>query len=179
MMMKFTPLMAGCLLAAAAVMPATANETVFQAALTGAAESPPNASPAFGDAHVTMDDVNFTVAVHVTFSDLSAPAAAGHIHCCTAVPGSGNIGVRVGFSNFPAAVSGTYDNTFQLSSAAFSSLLTGMQEGRSYVNLHTSTFPGGEIRGFLVPAIPEPSTYALMLAGLGLAGLAARRRRAA
>jgi hypothetical protein len=30
----------------------------------------------------------------------------------------------------------------------------------------------------LVPAIPEPSTYALMLAGLGAVGLVARRRRA-
>ena len=30
----------------------------------------------------------------------------------------------------------------------------------------------------LVPAIPEPSTYALMLAGLGAIGLVARRRRA-
>ena len=29
-----------------------------------------------------------------------------------------------------------------------------------------------------VPAIPEPSTYALMLAGLGVVGFMARRRRA-
>lgn len=47
----------------------------------------------------------------------------------------------------------------------------------------TSTLPGGTgnyvIGGqaqFLVP-VPEPETYAMMLAGLGLLGLAARRRR--
>jgi hypothetical protein len=31
---------------------------------------------------------------------------------------------------------------------------------------------------FAVAAIPEPETYALLLAGLGLLGFAARRRRA-
>ena len=34
-----------------------------------------------------------------------------------------------------------------------------------------------EIQAFGVPAIPEPETYALMLAGLGAVGFVARRRR--
>lgn len=34
-----------------------------------------------------------------------------------------------------------------------------------------------EIQAFGVPAIPEPETYALMLAGLGVVGFVARRRR--
>ena len=175
--MKLLSTLAATAASLALAMPAVAATTLFGAHLTGASESPPNASNAFGDALVTMNDVLFTVAVHVSFNDLSAPATAGHIHCCTAVPGVGNIGVSVGFAGFPAAVSGTYDNTFVLSNAAFTTLRTGIQEGRSYVNIHNVNFPGGEIRGFLAP-VPEPSTYALMLAGLGLAGLAARRRRA-
>lgn len=174
--MKLLPALAAATVSFAFAIPAVAATTLFGAHLTGAAESPPNASNAFGDAQVTLDDILFTVAVHVSFNDLSVPATAGHIHCCTAVPGVGNIGVSVGFAGFPAAVSGTYDNTFVLSNAAFTTLRTGIQEGRSYVNIHNGNFPGGEIRGFLAP-VPEPSTYALMLAGLGLAGLAARRRR--
>jgi hypothetical protein len=45
------------------------------------------------------------------------------------------------------------------------------------VNIHTTQFPGGEIRGFL-DAVPEPAAWALMLLGFGLAGGAARMWRA-
>lgn len=38
-------------------------------------------------------------------------------------------------------------------------------------------FNPSQVRGVAVLAVPEPSAYALLLAGLGLTGLAARRRR--
>ena len=30
-------------------------------------------------------------------------------------------------------------------------LLAGLKAGQAYLNIHSSTFPGGEIRGFLRP----------------------------
>jgi hypothetical protein len=49
--------------------------------------------------------------------------------------------------------------------------------GNYYVNIHTVEFPGGEIRGQLVPTqVPEPSTIAgFLIAGGLLFGL--RRRK--
>lgn len=63
--------------------------------------------------------------------------------------------------------------------AAEAILAAGLAAGQAYLNIHTTQFPNGEIRGFLTPApIPEPG--ALGLLGFALIGLmvAARRRRA-
>jgi CHRD domain/PEP-CTERM motif len=61
---------------------------------------------------------------------------------------------------------------------AEAALFSGITAGRAYLNIHTSNFPGGEIRGFLV-GVPEPGTLGMLC--LGMAGLLtgiARRARA-
>jgi hypothetical protein len=48
---------------------------------------------------------------------------------------------------------------------------------KAYVNIQ---HPGdGNDRTLMVAAVPEPETYAMMLAGLGLVGFMVRRRKAA
>ncbi len=86
----------------------------------------------------------------------------------------------VPFDDFPTTTSGTYDITIDLSTFVFSGggtqagLIAGMNNGTAYTNIHNATFPGGEIRGQIVPT-PEPGT--LLLLGTGAAGLASVLRR--
>jgi len=166
----------GALLIAFAASPANAATTTFIATLSSAGES--NAtSTATGNATVTFNDVAGTVGVNVSWAGLLGSAPFGHIHCCTAVAGTGNVGVLQGFNALNNLPTSSYIDIFAPAPATFSALLAGTTAGKAYVNIHSSTYSGGEIRGFLAP-IPEPETYALMLAGLGAVAWAARRRSA-
>jgi len=59
------------------------------------------------------------------------------------------------------------------------SFLDMLRGGLAYVNVHTTLNPGGAVRGQLieVTAVPEPSTYAMLLAGIAALGFVARRRQ--
>jgi hypothetical protein len=52
--------------------------------------------------------------------------------------------------------------------------MADLNNAQWYVNIHSSTFGGGEIRG-QITLVPEPGTWAL--AGLGLGSLLLWRRR--
>lgn len=186
-------LVASLILAAPA---AHAIPITFAAVLSGPLESPPNASPGTGQTTVVVDAAAHSLIVDVTFSGLVAPTTASHIHCCVAPPGTAGVATTTPtFPNFPLGVtSGTYHQSFDLTLAssynpafvtanggvggAEAALETGILAGNSYLNIHSQTFPNGEIRGFLV-RVPAPATLLLLgtsLAGLG--GIAACRGRA-
>ncbi len=173
---------------------AQAATFVFRTTLSGANEVPFVPTPGTGTARVTFDDVAYTMRVETNFSDLLGTTIVSHIHCCT--PAGGNAGVASMLPTFPAfpsgVTSGSYDQTFDMTwinsyspsfltsqggtaLSAFAGLLANAKAGNTYFNIHTTSYAGGEIRGQL-SLVPEPETWALMIGGFGMAGVALRRR---
>lgn len=177
------------LLAASLSLPmaASAATKVYSFNLDGLQEVPSNGSPAAGSAQFTVDDTLDTITFVLTAFNLQGTFAAAHIHG-PALPGV-NAGVVFGLTGANADYAGPVmagpfpiANSYMLygaDKAAGPSLADAInaQPWMYYVNLHTSAYPGGEIRGQMAP-VPEASASAMMLGGLGLvAFLAARRRR--
>jgi hypothetical protein len=154
---------------AMAFSPAQASIDNYFAALLGANEVAAGDSDGFGSALLAVDNVANTVSWSILVLNI-APATAVHLHQGLA-GASGPVKV-----DFSAALTGS--NLFDTDLAS----LTPASAAGFYVNIHTGEFPGGAIRGQLqyvgtvAAPIPEPETYAMMLAGLGVVGLMARRR---
>lgn len=132
-------------------------------------------SSATGSGVLTLNP-DGSVTYNITYSGLVGDYSAAHIHgSATAFPGV-SAGVLVGFVNTP---SGTRAGTLQGTTAPLTSTQVGfITAGSAYANIHSSAFPGGEIRGQIV-AVPEPSTLALGITGCALLGASAIRRRKA
>jgi hypothetical protein len=188
--------LSGIALTFASATGADAATLVFNANLAGANEVPPVTTAGTGVATVTFDDVTNILSVQAAFSGLTGTTTAAHIHCCS--PPGRNAGVATpvpSFPGFPSGVmSGTYSQSFNLTLAssfnpafitanggtvetARAAFVGGLQSGLTYFNVHTNAFPGGEIRGQLASAVPEPATWAMMLIGFGAVGHSMRRRK--
>ena len=165
---------------------AYAIPVTFVGNLAGANEVPPIASLGTGLATVVLDPASQTIQVNATFSGLTSNDVAAHIHCCAPLGTNAGVATTVpAFPGFPLGVtSGTYSSvvfdltqptiynpafvtleggTIPLAEAA---LVTGIENGLTYFNIHTTQIPGGELRTQLLPlGVPGP------IAGAGLPGL--------
>ena len=166
-------LIVAAFIAAGTVSVAHAAVVSYAANLDGPSESPANASPGIGFAQVDIDAVAHTMHVIVSFSGLTGTTTASHIHAATTVAGASTAGVATTtptFAGFPLGVTaGSYDVTLDMTQAssynpsfvtahggttagAEAFLFQSIADGKAYLNIHSSTFGGGEIRGFLTPS---------------------------
>lgn len=116
----------------------------YKARLTAKDEVPPNASAATADGTFTFDAATKQLTWSVTFTGLSGPAAAAHIHR-PAAPGA-NAGVVVAFDVPKAPAGEIKGSTFLVTEQ-----VNDLQSGKYYVNIHTAANKGGEIRGQIMP----------------------------
>ena len=118
-------------------------DLLFKATLNAASEVPTNSSTATGTATLTYNKDAKVFSVVVTYTGLTP--TAGHIH-------KGAVGVSGGviypFTNVGVSpINYTSTTTFTALTADQEADLLG---GLNYANLHTTAYPGGEIRGQLV-----------------------------
>ncbi len=132
----------------------------YVVALSGAQEVGGGDPDGTGTATLTLDTATNTINWNIVVANIDA-ITGDHIH---QAPAGVNGGVVIDFGGL---LSGTGLVDGDVSAVVANP--TGY-----YVNVHTTVFPGGAIRG----QIPEPGTFALLAAGLlGLAASARRRAR--
>lgn len=154
-------LFCGAAVAAAVLIsasPSFAQVFNMTATLSGGEETPAPGllTGAVGTATVAVDVTNQEIAVTLNLFNFSTGTTAGHIH----VAPRGVAGPTVINFPIPAGRTGDLPLTFRLGVAAFTArpeigiatmadAIQAIVGGNSYVNIHTSANPGGEIRGQL------------------------------
>jgi hypothetical protein len=136
----------------------------YKATLTGAAERPtPVSSPGSGEFTGIYDPNTGLMSYTVSFRNLGAPSTLSHIHCCGTIDQA--VGVLINFQTSgnvlftPGPTTQTYNGAILLTAAnAISATINGdslrklFDGGLSYVNVHSTAFPSGEIRGQITKA---------------------------
>lgn len=138
--MNWSRMIAG--VAALAISAVTlAHNTEFRRVclLTGTQEVPPNASAADGCGTMIVDPINNKITYRIVVTNLSSAETAAHIHG----PAGPGVAGPIMFALPLGAVKSGVINYNQSQEA-------DILAGRIYVNVHTTNFPGGEVRGQLV-----------------------------
>jgi hypothetical protein len=151
---------------------ASAEEERVRAGLNGYKEVPSISSGASGQFEAVIDRDARTIAYELTYSGLTGDVQQAHIHvgqksvngavsvflCQTeAAPDPTGLAPRcpqrgkvTGMVQSANMIGGNIVNQ-GISPGQFNELVRAINAGVAYINVHSSTFPGGEVRGQLRP----------------------------
>ena len=148
----------------------TASGTITQTSLTGSFSIIANAP-------VTYGDVTGTNLLSGSFSQVKLTGTAGG--STGAINGSTTGGANITYSSdFLTFLPGSdFDLGYSLTSISPLFATAANQAVRSYRAVITGNFSSNPAP--IAPSIPEPGTWAMLIAGLGLVGFARRRRQPA
>jgi hypothetical protein len=122
------------------VLAGTARAETFSVYLTSAQEVPASGTAGTGRGIIVLNTTTNMITFTITFTNLSSAQTLSHIH--SPAPIGTNAGVTVNFGTV-GGTSGTISGT----AAVTATIIGHLRSGQAYVNVHTSNFPGGEIRG--------------------------------
>jgi CHRD domain len=137
-------------------------------AMTGYLEAPPVSSVASGKFEARIDDAADEIHYTLSYENLEAPVAQSHIHFGQrSVSGGISAWLCEGTIQSPSASTpacpgqgGTVSGTITplevigpagqgIAAGEFEELVAAIRAGRAYANVHSTKFPGGEIRAQL------------------------------
>ena len=156
--------------------PAQALVIDLTADIEGAQEVPPTDSAAFGTGVFEYDDETNVLTWTILFTEalFETSEIMSHIHGPADFGENADILIDLGVGQLKQGMA-TLDAVGACSAdaeACEDQLLAGLW----YVNIHSTAFPDGEIRGQIIPAtsVPEPIAMSLLIAAAG--GVLLRRR---
>jgi hypothetical protein len=149
-----------CLLALTGSVTRADNEdNTFRARLNGFQEIPSKLTDGNGTFTATLSGTS--ISYTLTYSGLSTPAVASHIHFAQRGVNGGIFAFLCGGGGKPACppAGGTVTGTITaadilapspdqgLAAGDFAGAVRALRSGDTYVNVHSTRFPAGEIRG--------------------------------
>lgn len=137
------------------------REVSLRATLSGLNEVPPTASRATATLRASLDESRQQMSFTLEYRNMTAPPTAAHIHFGQTKVNGGVIAFLCGGSTKPACpttTSGRITGTIGpvdvvgptdqgITAGDYAGLIYALRTGTAYANIHSSTFPNGELRG--------------------------------
>lgn len=137
------------------------DKTVFTTQLSGSNEVPARDTDATGQGIIRISKDELSIYYKIIVANVQTNITVSHLHLAPAGSNGGVVVDLLKISDFPPNTSAPVNGILAegtitasnlsgaLSGRPLSELISAIKAGNIYFNVHTTTFPGGELRGQL------------------------------